>query len=70
MTIQRYHADIISEHDEGCLVLTDDHLAALAEKDVDIKAWRGTAEILAKDIQKYEQQIAALQKEIDKLTDR
>jgi uncharacterized Zn finger protein (UPF0148 family) len=42
------------------VVLYESHLAVIEERETDTKAWRDTAEILAKDIHKYEQQIAAL----------
>jgi hypothetical protein len=51
------------------VVLYESHLAVIEERETDTKAWRDTAEILAKDIHKYEQQIAALTAHIKELTE-
>lgn len=44
--MKRYFTETISEHENGCLVLYDDHLAAIAERDKEIERLKAEVEQL------------------------
>jgi predicted nuclease with TOPRIM domain len=60
MTIKRYHADTIGEHDEGCIVLFADHAAEVERLH---REYMDIAASVSSDLHKARERIKELEAE-------